>query len=85
MARKIGQIIRRGSSTWLVRIYVGRDPETQRFWEHLSEQPVLRPLGFPRTRLPRHGGWAFWEPIGHWRPGRKSRGFLRNVGRSLAD
>jgi hypothetical protein len=29
MARKIGQIIRRGSSTWLVRIYVGRNPETQ--------------------------------------------------------
>lgn len=30
MVRKIGQIIRRGSSTWLVRIYVGRDPETRR-------------------------------------------------------
>lgn len=30
MARKIGQIIRRGSSTWLVRIYVGRDPDTQK-------------------------------------------------------
>ncbi len=28
MARKTGQIIRRGPSTWLVRIYVGRDPET---------------------------------------------------------
>jgi integrase len=30
MIRKIGQIIRRGPSTWLVRIYVGRDPETRR-------------------------------------------------------
>jgi hypothetical protein len=30
MVRKIGQIIRRGPSTWLVRIYVGRDPETRR-------------------------------------------------------
>jgi len=30
MARKIGQIIRRGPSIWLVRIYVGRDPETRR-------------------------------------------------------
>jgi hypothetical protein len=30
MARKTGQIVRRGSSTWLVRIYVGRDPETRR-------------------------------------------------------
>ena len=30
MIRKIGQIIRRGPSTWLVRIYVGRDPEMLR-------------------------------------------------------
>ena len=30
MVCKVGQIIRRGSSTWLVRIYVGRDPETRR-------------------------------------------------------
>lgn len=30
MARKIGQIIRRGSSTWLARIYVGRNPETRK-------------------------------------------------------
>ncbi len=28
MARKTGQIIRRGPATWLVRIYVGRDSET---------------------------------------------------------
>lgn len=28
MARKTGQIIRRGASTWLVRIYAGRNPET---------------------------------------------------------
>jgi integrase len=28
MARKLGQIIARGQSTWLVRIYHGRDPET---------------------------------------------------------
>ena len=28
MVRKIGQIIRHGPSTWLVRIYLGRDPET---------------------------------------------------------
>jgi integrase len=30
MARKIGQIIRRGPSTWLVRIYVGRNPVTRK-------------------------------------------------------
>ena len=28
MARKIVQIIRCGSSTWLARIYTGRNPET---------------------------------------------------------
>ena len=28
MARKQGQIIARGQSTWLVRIYQGRDPQT---------------------------------------------------------
>lgn len=28
MARKAGQIIARGVSTWLVRIYLGRDPQT---------------------------------------------------------
>jgi hypothetical protein len=30
MVRQTGQIIRRGSHTWLVRIYVGRDPDTRR-------------------------------------------------------
>jgi hypothetical protein len=30
MARKTGQIVRRGTGTWLVRIYIGRDPETRR-------------------------------------------------------
>jgi integrase len=30
VARKIGRIVRRGSSTWLVRIYIGRDSETRR-------------------------------------------------------
>jgi len=30
MVRKMGQIIRRGPKTWLVRIYVGRDRETRR-------------------------------------------------------
>jgi len=30
IARKTGQIIHRGFSKWLVRIHVGRDPETRR-------------------------------------------------------
>jgi hypothetical protein len=28
MARKAGQIIARGANTWLVRVYLGRDPQT---------------------------------------------------------
>ena len=28
MARKAGQLISRGSGTWLIRISLGRDPET---------------------------------------------------------
>jgi hypothetical protein len=30
MARRVGQIVRRGSCTWLVRVYTGRDLETKR-------------------------------------------------------
>jgi integrase len=30
MARKVGQIVRRGDRTWLVRVYNGRDPEPKR-------------------------------------------------------
>ena len=30
MARKVGQIIRRGDYTWLVRVYNGRDPESKK-------------------------------------------------------
>ncbi len=30
MVRKTGQMIRRGSSTWLVHIYVGRDLVTRK-------------------------------------------------------
>ncbi len=30
MARKTGQIIRRGSQLWMVHIYAGRDPETRK-------------------------------------------------------
>ncbi len=28
MARKVGQLISRGPRTWLVRVSIGRDPET---------------------------------------------------------
>jgi hypothetical protein len=28
MARKAGQLVARGHSTWLVRVFLGRDPQT---------------------------------------------------------
>jgi len=30
MARKVGQIVRRGARTWLVRVYSGRDAESEK-------------------------------------------------------
>ena len=30
MARKVGQIVRRGARTWLIRVYNGRDSETKK-------------------------------------------------------
>ena len=45
MVRKIGQIIRRGPKTWLVRIYVGRDrenPEAQVRWQIRSWRAAVR-------------------------------------------
>jgi integrase len=30
MARKVGQIIARGDRRWLIRVYLGRDPETKK-------------------------------------------------------
>jgi integrase len=30
MARKVGQIVRRGARTWLVRVYNGRDAESKK-------------------------------------------------------
>jgi hypothetical protein len=30
MARKVGQIVRRGARTWFLRVYNGRDPETKK-------------------------------------------------------
>lgn len=34
MARKAGQIVARGARTWLVRVYIGRVPETQKRLYH---------------------------------------------------
>jgi hypothetical protein len=36
MARKVGQIVRRGDRTWLVRVYNGRDPESKKR-KHLNQ------------------------------------------------
>ena len=59
MARKTGQIIRRGSRTWLDRIYIGRTPENRKrryvgkfihgglrsAQAHLNRMPAERDVG----------------------------------------
>jgi integrase len=76
MARKTGQIIRRGASTWLVRIYVGRDRETQKrkyigksihgglraAQAHLNRMLAERDLG----RNIRSSRQTFGQYLDHW-------------------
>jgi hypothetical protein len=42
MARKVGQIIRRGERTWLVRMYLGRDAQTRKrkYFNHTIHGPA---------------------------------------------
>jgi hypothetical protein len=51
MARKIGQIIRRGPQLWMVRIYVSRDPETwkRKYIGKLIHGGLARRTGPPHT------------------------------------
>jgi hypothetical protein len=53
MARKLGQIIARGQTTWLVRIYQGRDTET-RTRKYLVMGLRLCYRLHPRRSSPRH-------------------------------
>jgi len=55
MVRKTGQIIRRGPSTWLVRIYVGRDPEShevrqEKMRRHAAKKQVK--VNVPANQVP---------------------------------
>ena len=49
MARKVGQIIRRGCSTWLVRVFIGREAETRK--RRYLNQTVRGGLRDAQTRL----------------------------------
>lgn len=62
MARKIGQFIRRGSSIWLVRIYVGRNLETRkrRYIGKFIHGPGSVAVAGP-GRDPFVSGWAAWD------------------------
>jgi hypothetical protein len=46
MARKGGQIVARGASTWLVRVYLGRDPQTRKYHNHTIHSPFREAHGF---------------------------------------
>jgi len=63
MARKVGQIIARGDHRWLIRVYLGRDQETNKRKYHnrtihgpLREAQAYLPRRLRETRLgPRFG------------------------------
>jgi len=90
MARKTGQIIHRGPSTWMVRIYVGRDLETRKrkyigksihgglrvAQAHLHRMLAERDLG----RNIRSSRQTLGQYIDHWldisaRPRLRAKGF----------
>ena len=49
MAREAGLIVARGASTWLVRVYLGRDSETGR--ASTTTRPFTEAQGFLNLRL----------------------------------
>ena len=53
MARKKGQIIRRGTNTWLVRVYLGRDPQsgTRKYHNQTIHGPFREAQRFLNLRL----------------------------------
>jgi hypothetical protein len=53
MDRKLGQIVARGQSTWLVRIYQGRDPETgtRRYHNQTTHGPFRAVYRFMNVKL----------------------------------
>ena len=53
MARKKGQIIRRGTNTWLVRVYLGRDPQsgTRKYHNQTIHGPLREAQRFLNVKL----------------------------------
>jgi integrase len=53
MTRKAGQIIARGASTWLVRVYLGRDSQTgtRKYDKQTIHGPFREAQRFPNLRL----------------------------------
>ena len=53
MARKKGQIIRRGTNTWLVRVYLGRDPQsgTRKYHNQTIHGPLREAQRFLNLKL----------------------------------
>jgi len=98
MARKTGQIIRRGSETWMVRIYAGRDPETgkRRYigkaihgglraaQAHLNKMLAERDLGRNRiwVRASRELGLVRWPKVAS--ASSAARYFIQVIQRQIA-
>ena len=56
MARKAGQIVARGASTWLVRVYLGRDPQTgtRKYHNQTIHGPFREAQRFLNLKLQQH-------------------------------
>src|SRR5271154_3522362 len=92
MARKAGQLISRGPHTWLVRVSVGRDPEsgTRKYHNktirgsfreaqtYLSGKLQEREIG----RLPRAAAISLNQYLDQWLPTAASRGCGRKASRT---
>jgi hypothetical protein len=60
MARKAGQLVSRGSRTWLVRVSLGRDPETgaRKYHNKTIRGSIPRSANLPERKTARTLDWA---------------------------
>ena len=67
MARKAGQIVARGASTWLVRVYLGRDPQTgtRKYHNQTIHGPFREAQRFLNLKLQQRGQRPCLSRRGH--------------------
>ena len=64
MARKVGQIIARGDRRWLIRVYLGRNQETnkRKYHNRTIHGPMREAQAYLTRRLRANATWlAIWK------------------------